>query len=237
MIAKKTFLIFLALIFFQFYACKKKNEDITKSVNTPIKIDTLLTLDIGGIKQVIEIETDNSNKPLLLFLSGGPGASMINTSDSFTEILKNKFTIVHWDQRDSGRTLELNPSPTQPSVELMGKDTYQIISFLIKKLNQKKIYLLGHSWGNVLGFYVVKNHPELLHSYFAINPVISQLKSEKSLLNILKTHFKNNSIASKELASVNIPFEIEEDLFYLRKWMSYKDGSKYALSDNYKIIF
>lgn len=104
-----------------------------------VKMDTLLTVEIGGIKQAIEIKTDDTHKPILLFLSGGPGSSMMKNADSFTNILKNKFTIVQWDQRDAGKTLELNPSPMQPSVELMGKDTYEVINFLLKKLNQKKL--------------------------------------------------------------------------------------------------
>lgn len=198
------------------------------------KIDTLITTEIGGIKQVIEIKTDDANKPILLFLSGGPGSSMMRNAASYTNILKDKFTIVQWDQRDAGKTLKLNPSPVQPSVEQMGEDTYQVINFLTKELKQEKIYLLGSSWGNVLGFYIVKKHPELLHAYFASNPVISQLASEKELLKTLKVYFKENSLASKELASVNIPFKIDEDLFYLRKWLFYKEGKEFAISDDFK---
>lgn len=199
-----------------------------------VKVDTILTPEIGRIKQAIEIKTDDSNKPILLFLSGGPGSSMMKNADSFTHILKNKFTIVQWDQRDAGKTLALNPSPVQPSVELMGKDTYEVINFLRKQLKQEKVYLLGSSWGNALGFYIVRNHPELLHAYFAVNPVISQLASEKELLTILKNHFKEDPVASKELASVHIPFTIDEDLFYLRKWLFYKDGKKNVTSDDFK---
>ena len=104
----------------------------------------------------------------------------------------------------------------------------------MKGLNQEKIYLLGSSWGNVLGFYIVKNHPELLYSYFAVNPVVSQLASEKELLKTLKIHFKENSLATKELAMVNVPFKNDEDLFYLRKWLFYKDGKKYVTSNDFK---
>lgn len=231
---KNSLLLVLLTILFQFYGCKEHNKKEVTSKNISVKIDTLLTPEIGGIKQVLEIKTDDSNKPTLLFLSGGPGSSMMNTADSFTNILNNKFTIVQWDQRDAGKTLELNSSPIQPSVEQMEKDTYQVISFLTKALNQEKIYLLGSSWGNVLGFYIVENHPELLHSYFAVNPVISQLASEMELLKILKVHFKENQIASKELASVNIPFKIDEDLFYIRKWLFYKEGKEYVTSADFK---
>ena len=231
---KKSIILFLLTILFQLYGCKEHVKKESKSENISIKIDTLLTAKIGGIKQVVQIKTDDSNKPVLLFLSGGPGSSMMNTADNFTNVLKSKFTIVQWEQRDAGKTLELNSSPTQPSVEQMEKDTYQIINFLTKELNQEKIYLLGSSWGNVLGFYIVENHPELLHSYFAVNPVISQLASEKELLKILKVYFKENPNASKELANVNIPFKTDEDLFYLRNWLFYKDGKEYVTSDDFK---
>jgi len=231
---KKSFVLVLLAILFQFYGCKEENKKELKAENISVKIDTLLTPEIGGIKQAIEIKTDDSNKPILLFLSGGPGSSMMNNANTFTNILKDRFTIVQWDQRDAGKTLELNPSPTLPSVKQMEKDTYQVISFLTKELNQERIYLLGSSWGNVLGFYIVENHPELLHSYFAVNPVVSQLTSEKELLKILKIHFKDNSLANKELAKVNIPFKTDEDLFYLRKWLFYKDGKEYVTSNDFK---
>jgi pimeloyl-ACP methyl ester carboxylesterase len=230
----KNLMLILLAILFQSYECSAQTKKELISENISRKIDTLLTPEIGGIKQVIGIKTDDSNKPILLFLSGGPGSSMMNNAGSFTNILKSKFTIVQWDQRDAGKTLKLNPSPIQPSVGQMEKDTYQVITFLIKELNQEKIYLLGSSWGNVLGFYIVENYPELLYSYFAVNPVISQLESEKELLETLKIHFKENSLASKELASVNIPFKIDEDLFYLRKWLFYKDGKEYVTSNDFK---
>lgn len=233
MVKKGLFFVIIP-IFFQCYGCKVPHSDVVTSEINSITIDTLLTPNIGGIKQVIEIKTDDSNKPVLLFLSGGPGSSMMNTAEEFTSILKNYFTIVQWDQRDSGKTLKLNPSPTQPSVAQMEKDTYEVVRFLTKELNQEKIYLLGSSWGNVLGFYMVKNHPELLQSYFAVNPVISQLASEQELLKTLKIYFNENTLASKELEMVQIPFKTDEDLFYLRKWLFYKDGKEYVTSDDFK---
>ncbi|RPD40321.1 alpha/beta fold hydrolase [Chitinophaga barathri] len=231
---KRSLILALLTIAVPFYVCNGQSKKELKPENVPVKIDTLITTEIGGIKQVIGIKTDDSNKPILLFLSGGPGSSMMNSAGSFTHLLKDKFTIVQWDQRDAGKTLKLNASPVQPSVGQMEEDTYQVIVFLTKTLKQEKIYLLGSSWGNVLGFYIVQKHPELLHAYFASNPVISQMASEKNLLETLKVYFKDNPLASKELADVNIPFKNDEDLFYLRKWLFYKEGKEYVLSDNFK---
>lgn len=162
---------------------------------------------------------------------------MIKGADSFTNILKKRFTIVQWDQRDAGKTLKLNPSPTPPSVAQIQSDTHEVVEFVRKELHQEKIYLLGSSWGNVLGFYMVKNYPEQLHAYFASNPVINQLASEKELLETLQVHFKDNPIASKELAGVNTSFQTDEDLFYLRKWLFYKEGKEFAASNEFKDMF
>jgi pimeloyl-ACP methyl ester carboxylesterase len=224
---KKSLLLVLLALLSPFLACEAQ----------VVAGDTVLTPEIGGIRQYVQINTDDMNKPALLFLSGGPGSSMVAGADSFTNILKHRFTVVQWDQRNAGRTLKLNPSPSQPSVEQMQQDTYQVVQFLRKELKQDKIYLLGSSWGNVLGFSIVKDHPQLLHAYFASNPVISQLASEKDLLQILKAHFKDDPVASKELASVSIPFKNDEDMFFLRKWLFYKDGKKNVLSDGFKAGF
>ena len=205
-----------------------------QSAAAPVAIDTLLTPDIGAIRQVVHIKTDDASKPVLLFLSGGPGSSMMNGAAAFTNKLASRFTIVQWDQRNAGKTLKLNPSPTPPSVAQMADDTVQVIEFLRKELKQDKIYLLGSSWGNVLGFHVVQHRPELLHAYFASNPIVSQLASEKELLATLKRHFKDDSVASGELASVQIPFKVKEDLFYLRKWLFFKEGKKFATSADFK---
>lgn len=196
-----------------------------------------LTPEIGGIRQFIDIKTDDTSKPVLLFLSGGPGSSMIRNADAFTQLLKTRFTIVQWDQRDAGKTLQLNPSPVPPSVAQMQDDTLQVVNLLRKEFGQQKIYLLGSSWGNVLGFHVVKQHPELLHAYFAVNPVVSQRASELELLATLKAHFKDNAAASNELASVNPAFQSDEDLFYVRKWLFYKDGMAAAGTEEFKKMF
>ncbi|XLZ70732.1 alpha/beta hydrolase [Massilia sp. SR12] len=221
---------FLFAIVIPFYACHAQGTSEPASM----KASTVLTPEIGGIKQVVEIKTDDPSKPVLLFLSGGPGSSMMNNAAAFTDILKDRFTIVQWDQRDAGKTLKLNPSPTQPTVAQMERDTHEVVEFIRKELKQEKIYLLGSSWGNVLGFHMVRNHPNLLHAYFAVNPVVSQLASEKELLQILKTHFKDDAVASGELASVEIPFKTDEDMFYVRKWLFFKDGKKFVTSNEFK---
>jgi pimeloyl-ACP methyl ester carboxylesterase len=162
---------------------------------------------------------------------------MMNGADAYSAMLKKKFTIVQWDQRDAGKTLKLNPSPVQPNVGQMGSDTRQVIDFVREKLKKEKIYLLGSSWGNVLGFHVVRHHPELIHAYFAVNPVVSQLASETELLAALKHHFRDNPVATRELSSVSLAFEDDEDLFFLRIWLFSMEGKSFATSEEFRTGF
>ncbi|WP_289665547.1 alpha/beta fold hydrolase [Flavobacterium panacagri] len=190
------------------------------------------TLSIGKIKQVISYK-GNQTSPLILFLHGGPGSSRMNQAEKFTNKLENHFLVVQWDQRDAGRTLALNKSSEPITLELMEKDTYELVKLLLKKFNKQKIYLAGESWGTVLGFYMTKTHPDLLNAYLAFSPVIDQTKSEQILLDKLKADAKekHNNRAEKELKTVKIPFENYEQIFYSRKWMFNYDGQPFADKD------
>lgn len=222
-------------VFLSSFACHA--QAVPEAQQARAETTTVLTPEIGGIKQVIEVKTDHPDKPILLFLSGGPGSSMMNNAQRYTGTLKQAFTIVQWDQRDAGKTLKRNASPLPLTLERMQRDTVEVVEFLRKTYRKEKIYLLGSSWGNVLGFHIVAQHPELVHAYFAVNPVVSQLASEHALLATLKRHFRDDAAASRELASVKIPFTVDEDLFYLRKWLFLKEGKAFAAGDDFRVHF
>lgn len=57
------------------------------------------------------------------------------------------------------------------------------------------------------------------------------------MLKTLKIYFKDNPDARTELEKVNIPFLKEEDLFYLRKWLFFKEGKTFVTENNFKNEF
>jgi pimeloyl-ACP methyl ester carboxylesterase len=179
-------------------------------------------VEIGGIKQWVKFQGDDDHAPVLLFLHGGPGNSVMSYADRFTGALQKNFIVVHWDQRESGQTAVLNKSTAPLSVSLFINDAIELINFLRSKFDQDKIYLMGHSWGGYLGLRVVVEKPELLHAYFALSPMIHQLESERITLHTLreKAVRENDEQAAAELKAVEIPFKNAEQLFYHRKWLS-----------------
>lgn len=184
-------------------------------------------VQIGGIKQWIQFEGPDTDAPILLFLHGGPGNSVISYSDKFTQRLKKKFLVVFWDQRESGQTALLNTTDKPLTVSLFVDDAIEVIQFLQKKFLKGKIYLIGHSWGGYLGFQVAIRRPELIHVYFAMSPMINQLRSEQLALEKMmeKASSENDLQAIVELECVKIPFENGLQLFYHRKWLSKLQGS------------
>ena len=191
-------------------------------------IDSTGILNVGGIKQFVSIKGKDNRNPLLLFLHGGPGNSVMHYAEKFTHKLQEHFIVVQWDQRNAGKTLSLNKSPEPLTVDLFERDTRQIIDSLLKRFRQPKLYLVGHSWGTFLGFYMAQNYPELLYAYIPICPMINQQESEKITLAALKqkaAQAKNDG-ALRELSQVKIPFENGEQLYFHRKWVLDYMGSK-----------
>ncbi len=191
------------------------------------KIDTTETIRVGGILQVVTLKGANRSRPLFLFITGGPGSPGIyDESEAYLNELEKHLVVVRWDQRNCGKTLVLNPSPVKLTVALYENDTYELVSSLLKQFNQKKLFLMGWSWGTVLGFYMAGNHPNLLYAYMAVSPAINQWKSERISLKELKQKAvaKKNTQAIRELAEVKIPFENGLQNYYDRKWLAIFNG-------------
>jgi pimeloyl-ACP methyl ester carboxylesterase len=190
------------------------------------------TVAIGNIKQVVSY-SGSKDAPLILFLHGGPGSSRMKQAETFSNILQKHFLVVQWDQRAAGRTLALNKSPVPITLTLMENDNYELVKLLLKKFNQKKLYLVGESWGTVLGFKMADKHPELLNAYIAFSPVVNQLKSEQILLDKLKLEAKEKGSipAQNELNTVKIPYQNSGQLYYSKKWMLNYGGHPIADKD------
>lgn len=198
-------------------------------------IDTAEVISVGGIRQYITIKSKDRSLPLLLFLHGGPGGSVMHYANKFTHRLQQHFVVIQWDQRQTGKTASINLSPSPLSLEQYQRDTHEIVTALLTKFGREKLYLVAHSWGTALGFHIAKNYPALLYAYIPIGTMIDQLESERIALRILKQEAaeQGNHEAVAELDKVRIPFENGEQLYYHRKWLLRQSRSRKDLSKAY----
>jgi len=133
---------------------------------------------INGINQYLFHSGRKYENPVMLFLHGGPGSVESLFAHVFQEKWEDIFTVVHWDQRGSGKTLTKNPDK-YPTIDSMIKDLFEIIQYLKKKYNKQKIIILGHSWGSVLGSTFIKKYPEEVAYYIGVGQVVSMLENER----------------------------------------------------------
>jgi len=123
-------------------------------------------IEIGGIPQWVQIRGDDAENPVLLFLHGGPGASAIELGAVWRQWEKD-FTIVHWDQRGAGRTFKKNGSHLGElmTIQQMANDGLQLVEFLCGRLRARRIILVGHSWGSVIGIRMIRTKPDLFSAF------------------------------------------------------------------------
>ncbi len=120
---------------------------------------------IGGIEQWILIAGDSRANPVLLMVHGGPGIPQWPDAARFKPWEKY-FTVVLWDQRGAGHTFGRYGAHT-PDVTLqqIASDGVDLSRYLCRTLGKKKIILLGHSWGSLVGVHMVQQAPQLFAAY------------------------------------------------------------------------
>ncbi len=110
----------------------------------PGSIATLEKVQLGGVEQSLIIRGQNVNKPVLLFLSGGPGASEAARVLRFNQELEKHFVVVIWEQRGCGKSYpSLNPK-AKLTLEQYTSDIIELSEILRTRFDEKKIYLVGH---------------------------------------------------------------------------------------------
>ena len=153
--------------------------------------------------------------------------------------MQNEFVVINWDQRETGETLKLNDTNKNVSVSLLQDDAFEMVNYIINSFNRKKLFLISHSWGSVMGFDVAAKHPELLYAYIPISPVVDANNSAVLTVNLLKEWaVKNkNRRAMDELKTIKIPYKDKNDFFLAQKWLFIHNGVEGAETEEFKNIY
>jgi pimeloyl-ACP methyl ester carboxylesterase len=137
----------------------------TLALTGPGAIRNQRYVTIGGVPQWISIRGENRANPVILFVHGGPGASLSGDATIFRG-WERDFTIVQWDQRGGGLTFAAGARLT-PDIPMdrMVKDGIEVTDYVRHTLGVQRVIIVGHSWGSVLGVHMVKARPDLFSAY------------------------------------------------------------------------
>ena len=130
-------------------------------INTPNGIDQMEMVEIGGIRQALYFRGQNAENPVILVLHGGPGFPLMPFLHGFQYEWEHDFTVVHWDQRNAGKTYFANDSKAVSgtiNAQRVLQDAHEVTLYIKQKLNKDKVIVMGHSWGSVLGTMLVQTY-------------------------------------------------------------------------------
>lgn len=180
----------------------------TLAIRSPAGVQEGAFVDIGGIKQWIQVRGEDRDNPVLLFVHGGPGGTTLPISSGWRPWEKH-FTIVQWDQRGTGRTYGAAGDTLAPTMTLerMTQDGIELAEYLRTHLHKDRIVLVGHSWGSFLGIHMVKQRPDLFSAYVGTGQVVGRTTFEKAFALMIArlqalAHSKHNSDALAELTPI-----------------------------------
>ncbi len=86
--------------------------------------------------------------------------------------------VINLDQRGAGRSYSRSLRKEDMKIESFIKDAEELIEYLLKRFEQKKVYLVGHSWGTIIGAYLTAKIPDLIWAYIAIGQIVDMERGE-----------------------------------------------------------
>lgn len=147
----------------------------------PGSIAELTTIDVNGSQQALMIRGYDAHKPILLYLSGGPGQSSLPWPRVLFDDLSRDFLLVGWDQRGTGKSYAaLDPTETLTLDQTIA-DTVTVTNYLRERFDEEKIYLLGESWGTTLAVLAAQARPDLYHAIIGSGQMVSQRETDRRL--------------------------------------------------------
>lgn len=150
----------------------------------PDSIAELTTVTTGGPdggehELAMMIRGRSVDSPVLLFLAGGPGGSELGAMRNHAQVLEEDFVVVTLDQRGTGKSHhELEPTSTL-TLDNAISDVIEVTNHLRERFDQDKIYLVGQSWGSLLGVLAAQEEPQLFHAFVGTGQMVSPLETDR----------------------------------------------------------
>lgn len=205
-----------------------------REIVSPHGFQGIETVPIGGIRQVVSIRSQDLRNPVLIYFHGGPGFVEMPLDWWWNRGWDEYFTVVQWDQRNAGKTYVAS-GPNDPALltpERFQADAEELVQWARKRFGKRKVFVLGHSWGSMLGLKLAAAHPEWLHAYIGMGQATNSLESERRgwVWTMARAQAARNAQAIAELQSIapyaTTPGPIPvSSILTQRKWLGHYGGA------------
>jgi proline iminopeptidase len=124
----------------------------------------------AGADLPVWVRGDVSEGTFLVLLPGGPGTSGIYAyplSPGFAP-LEGRWAVVYMDQRGAGSSQGDVPA-SSITLEQFVADTQAVLAAVRARHDVRRVVLMGHSWGGMLGTQLLLEHPEGIDGWIEID--------------------------------------------------------------------
>lgn len=188
-------------------------------------------IELNDFDHGVFIKGSNAQNPVLLILHGGPGFSDFYFWQTHNKELEQRFTVVTYDQRGTGLSYNDEMAAGSLTIEQLENDALSLIQVLKERFKKEKIYLVGYSFGSIIGIHLVQKYPTLFHAYIGVGQVTSMYLNEKVSLrySIQQARLKEDSVAIAQLRKLRKRYPSRSknelsDLYLSRKWLRHFHG-------------
>jgi pimeloyl-ACP methyl ester carboxylesterase len=192
-----------------------KQKEIVNKSNEIISnggISRVEVLEIGGVQQHILLEGADQTNPVCVFIHGGPGSPFpfgVSSRTQYSDITES-CTAVFYDQRGSGKSYNKTIDLKTMNINQFISDANEVVDFARTTFKQEKVYLVGTSFGSIIGTNLVHRYPEKIHAYISFGQVTNSIEGQKLAFKWLFDEANNNE-DKKTLKLLN---EIGEAPYY-----------------------
>lgn len=198
-------------------------------------IDEQSQMDLNGVPQFVSIRAEKENAPLLVYLHGGPGDAALPLVMKYNQMLEQQFTVVVWEQRGAGKSYYKFDGPV--TIDLFLQDLHTLVEHLLSRFHQNSLYLLGHSWGSILGLRFVQSYPALVRTYIGCGQVVNMRKSSREAYDFALAHADPKSL--NRLRQIDCTYQADgwlDDLLFVTKQVVKHKGSLYGRSSYLDLV-
>jgi proline iminopeptidase len=154
---------------------------VTGTDGRPIagSIAELARIPVGGTEQTVMIRAASPDRPVILWLAGGPGQSDLALARAQIAGWEQDFVVAALDQRGNGTSYAAIDPVAAMTLDRAVSDVIEVTDYLRARFDEQKIYLMGESWGTILGVLAVERRPDLYHAWIGSGQMVDVVETDE----------------------------------------------------------
>jgi len=193
----------------------------------PGSVAVMERVPLGGVDKSIVIRGRSAKAPILIWLHGGPGMDETGMWHRNNAALEDHFIVVYWTQRGTGRSYDASiPAASMRRLRFVA-DLDQLVEFVCARYNQRRVVLVGHSWGTSIGVAYAQARPDKVAAYVGVGQVVDATEGKRRsyAFTLNEAARRQNADALADLRRIGPPPYPMSSLLVQRKWLSVFGGA------------